>query len=38
MSNKRYESPEMEVILVIGEDVITASGIDEGDVDLDGNG
>ena len=38
MSNKQYETPEMEVILVNSEDVITASGIDEGDLDLDKNG
>ena len=34
MDKKQYESPEMQVILIAGEDVITSSrdtGIDEGD-------
>lgn len=34
MDKKQYESPEMQVILIAGEDVITNSGdggIDEGD-------
>lgn len=30
MDKKQYESPEMQVILIAGEDVITSS-IDEGD-------
>ena len=29
MDKKQYESPEMQVILTIGEDIITTSGIDE---------
>lgn len=32
MDKKQYESPEMQVILIAGEDVITSSNsIDEGD-------
>lgn len=38
MNNKQYESPEMEIILIDSEDVITASNPDGGDLDLDGNG
>lgn len=29
MDKKQYESPEMQVILTTGEDIITTSGIDE---------
>lgn len=32
MDKKQYESPEMQVILTTGEDIITtSSGIDEGE-------
>ena len=32
MDKKQYESPEMQVILIVDEDIITtSSGIDEGD-------
>lgn len=37
MNNKQYESPEMEIILIDSEDVITASSLypDGGDIGLD---
>lgn len=36
MDRKQYESPEMQVILTIGEDIITdSSGIDTGSGDGD---
>lgn len=31
MKKKQYESPEMQIILINAEDIITNSGIDEGD-------
>ena len=35
MDKKQYESPEMQVILTIGENIITTSDIDAGVVDGD---
>lgn len=34
MDKKQYEAPEMQVILTTGEDIITTSFPDGGDIDL----
>lgn len=34
MDKKQYEAPEMQVILTTGEDIITTSTPDGGDIDL----
>lgn len=34
MDKKQYEAPEMQVILTTGEDIITTSTPDGGDIEL----
>lgn len=34
MDKKQYERPEMQVILTHAADIITASGIDEGETEI----
>lgn len=33
MDKKRYETPEMALVLIAGEDIVRTSGIDQGETE-----